>query len=163
MQETQELQNIKNTETSNVDDSWVDEIEILEIPKPEYNYPEDMKKHVEQNIPLPYTIDDVDKRVPFLMDLQKDVCFVNERIFEEKEGAFEEYEAKRDIYVENFKELYRQVRDDWVKYDLTEEGYIKCEDIYRVFRDKEVQENRDATNSKRLEQIERISGGKNDW
>ena len=77
MQETQELQKIKNTETSNVDDSWVDEIEILEIPKPEYNYPEDMKKHVEQNIPLPYTIDDVDKRVPFLMDLQKDVCFVN--------------------------------------------------------------------------------------
>ena len=133
MQETQELQNIKNTETSNVDDSWVDEIEILEIPKPEYNYPEDMKKHVEQNIPLPYTIDDVDKRVPFLMDLQKDVCFVNERIFEEKEGAFEEYEAKRDIYVENFKELYRQVRDDWVKYDNPDDNPWKSDliDIYQ--------------------------------
>lgn len=79
----------------------------------------------------------------------------NERYLENAKITLDDLEKVKPI---NFNKL-----PDWVKYDLTEEGYIKCEDIYRVFRDKEVQENRDATNSKRLEQIERISGGKNDW
>ena len=79
----------------------------------------------------------------------------NERYLENAKITLDDLEKVKPI---NFNKL-----PDWIKYDLTEEGYIKCEDIYRVFRDKEVQENRDATNSKRLEQIERISGGKNDW
>lgn len=48
----------------------------------------------------------------------------------------------------------------WVQGELKEEGYLKCEDIYEVFRDKKEQESRDATDAKRLEQIERISGDK---
>lgn len=51
----------------------------------------------------------------------------------------------------------------WVQNGLKEDGYLKCEDIYKVFRDKKAQESRDAADAKRLEQIERISGGKNDW
>ena len=48
----------------------------------------------------------------------------------------------------------------WVQGELKEEGYLKCEDIYEVFRDKKEQESRDAADAKRLEQIERISGDK---
>lgn len=49
---------------------------------------------------------------------------------------------------------------DWVQSELKEEGYLKCEDIYEVFRDKKAQESRDAADAKRLEQMERISGYK---
>lgn len=52
---------------------------------------------------------------------------------------------------------------DWVQDELKEDGYLKCEDIYKVFRDKKAQESRDAADAKRLEQIERIKGSKNDW
>lgn len=48
----------------------------------------------------------------------------------------------------------------WVQDELKEDGYLKCEDIYKVFRDKKAQESRDAADAKRLEQIERISGDK---
>lgn len=50
----------------------------------------------------------------------------------------------------------------WVQDELKEDGYLKCEDIYKVFRDKKSQERREATEAKRLKQIERISGSKND-
>lgn len=49
---------------------------------------------------------------------------------------------------------------NWVQSGLKEDGYLKCEDIYKVFRDKKAQESRDAADAKRLEQIERISGDK---
>lgn len=50
----------------------------------------------------------------------------------------------------------------WVQDELKEEGYLKCEDIYEVFRDKKAQERQEATEAKRLKQIERIRGSKND-
>lgn len=50
----------------------------------------------------------------------------------------------------------------WVQNELKEDGYLKCDDIYEVFRDKKAQERREATEAKRLKQIERISGSKND-
>ena len=49
---------------------------------------------------------------------------------------------------------------NWVQSGLKEDGYLKCEDIYKVFRDKKAQESRDAADAKRLEQIERINGDK---
>lgn len=49
---------------------------------------------------------------------------------------------------------------NWVQSGLKEDGYLKCEDIYKVFMDKKAQESRDAADAKRLEQIERISGDK---
>lgn len=79
----------------------------------------------------------------------------DERYLENSKITLDDLEKVKPI---NFNKL-----PDWVKYDLTEDGYLKCEDIYKVFRDKKAQESRDAADAKRLEQIERISGGKNDW
>lgn len=78
----------------------------------------------------------------------------DERYLENAKITLDDLEKVKPI---NFNKL-----PDWVKYDLTKDGYLKCEDVYKVFMDKKAQESRDATNAKRLEQIERISGGKND-
>ena len=76
----------------------------------------------------------------------------DERYLENAKITLDDLEKVKPI---NFNKL-----PDWVKYDLTEDGYLKCEDIYKVFRDKKAQESRDAADAKRLGQIERISGGK---
>ena len=76
----------------------------------------------------------------------------DERYLENAKITLDDLEKIKPI---NFNKL-----PDWVKYDLTEKGYIKCEDIYQVFRDKNAQESRDAANAKRPAQIERISGVK---
>ena len=49
---------------------------------------------------------------------------------------------------------------NWVQSGLKEDGYLKCEDIYKVFKDKKAQESRDVADAKRSAQIERISGVK---